>query len=102
MPKLIIQWVKCIAEAEGQPVTISFETSRGNIIDFGSSLNESDMTGVYDGDTNEYDSDFNDNNKNEIEILHYHHPSEEHNNHRSLREDDKSEIENNEDDLQES
>ena len=103
MPKLIIQQVKCIAEAEGQPVNISFETSRGDIIDFDSGLNESDMTRVYGGDANEYDGDPNDNNnRTDIKIPHYYYPSEEHNDHRSVIEDNNSEIENNNYDFQES
>ena len=103
MPELIIQQVECIAVAEGQPITISFETSIGTLIDFDSSLNESDMTGMYDGDANKYDSDPNDNNnKNEIEIPHYYYPFEEHNDHRGVIEDENKEFENNNDDLQES
>ena len=61
------------------------------------------MTGVHDGDANEYYSDPNgNNNKNKIEIPHYYYPSEEHNDCRSVIEDNKSEIENNNDGLQES
>ena len=61
------------------------------------------MTGVNDGDANEYDSDPNDNNnRSEIEIPHYYYPSEEQNDHRRMVEDDKGEIENNNDNLQES
>ena len=95
--------MKCIAKAEGQPINISFETSRGDIIDFDSGLNKSDMKGVHDGDANEYDNySNNNNNRTDIEIPYYHYPSEEHDDHRSVREDNNSEIENNNDDLQES
>ena len=54
-----------LTKSEGQPVIISFETPRGNTIDFDSSLNKYHITGVCDSDADEYGNDIHDNDSNE-------------------------------------